>query len=127
MTPPASVDPVQLREDDSVFKVVQPTRHYPPMMSKFANAYLADLGQMGFVLKVTGSEVVYTSPAHPVHKKGADSAAPANEQFRLTVDLRVVNLHTDPARFPIALPKDFPRQVAGMSHYGKFDCTVAFW
>ena len=106
--PPAQVAPAEIRVDDAVFKAHQPTRHYKPEVSEFMHRFMTRLESMGFVRRVQGSEAVYASPAHPVRKENADPTAPIDEQYRMTVDLRVVNSFTDPVHYPIALAQDFP-------------------
>ena len=124
--PPARVPPIKVKVDDEVFKMKrQGRRRYSPIDSLFMKMTMQRLEKFGFVFK--NSFATVTSPAYPVTKADVDPSAPLEQRKRLTVDLRAVNRHTVPIKYPLPRLETFVETVAGARFFGKMDLSNGYW
>jgi transposase InsO family protein len=110
----------------SINTVKQPgLRRYNKIGSQAMAAIMHKLERFGYVFR--NNHATFCSPAYPVPKANVDHTAPPEQQYRLTVDLRVINLHTIPTRFPLPRLETFVERVAGMTYFGTLDLFNGYW
>ena len=123
--PPARVAPIKVHVDADVFATKQGRRRYSKADSVFMAAMMRKLEDFGYVYADPAATCV--SPAYPVTKADPDPNAPPETQKRLTVDLRWVNSHTRPIRYPLPVLQTFAETVAGMGYFGTLDLFNGYW
>jgi hypothetical protein len=83
--PPANVKSLVIKLRDGAEPVLMSARKYAPPQLKFMRYKIRELEELGLVYKNTGAE--WASPPLILPKPGLD-------QYRMTVDLRVLNAST---------------------------------
>ena len=124
--PPADVPPITVEMLPSIYSIKPPAvRRYNKIGSTAIANIMTKLERFNYVFK--NNHATICSPAYPVRKAGVDHTAPPEQQFRLTVDLRAVNAHTIPTRFPLPRLETFIDRVSGMKFFGNLDLFNGYW
>lgn len=116
--PPSKLPAMTIDLEPGAKPVRLPARTYSPPQLEFMKNKIAELESLGLIYR--NPTATWASPPHIVPKAGPD-------QFRFTVDLRVVNASTVPRKWPTPNLADVMQNFAGSDRFGIFDAIHGYW
>ncbi|POM75373.1 Hypothetical protein PHPALM_7534 [Phytophthora palmivora] len=116
---PARVEPLRVTLQDDTTPTRCHGRPYPPLQRAFIREYVQQLLDRGLIRKNNSSK--WASPVVPVRKPGTEN------QFRLTIDYRVVNGKTVPLAGRMPTQGEVLDAIQGAKYFANCDLPEGFW
>ncbi len=118
---PANVSPMKVVLKEAAEPAHTPARRYRPDQKKFLEETFEHLVDKGILQKVESA--TWLSAPHLVAKPLKDGS----QTFRLTIDLRSINLCTEPERQCVPTVEDELVKFAGCKYFSNLDLSNCFW